>query len=176
VKPSNSPGGHCQKLSEEDTVYIKVIVEADPMLQLLEVQKHLLETWDIFVLLSTLSQTMGQLNFTRKQVKCKAAEQRELLHCAYINYVGKEVTLEQMIFIVESAKDNHTPLRWFQWSRHGTCPFQQTSFNRGKCYSLLPALTLDGILTYTIFEGSVTSDWFLLFIQDYVVSPIHHFD
>ena len=80
-----------------------------------------------------------------------------------------------MIFVDESAKNNHTTYRHFGWSVRGTRPIQRASFKWGKRYSLLLALTLDGIITYKIFEGSVTSDRFLEFLQDYLVRKLDLF-
>jgi len=45
---------------------------------------------------------------------------------------------------------------------------QRTAFLRGTQYSVLPALTTQGIITLDIFEGLVTKDQFLAFIQEQV--------
>jgi hypothetical protein len=39
-----------------------------------------------------------------------------------------------------------------------------------KRLSILPVLTLDGIITYDIIPGSVTLAWFLQFLRELVVS------
>ena len=43
-------------------------------------------------------------------------------------------------------------------------------FVHGKRYSILPVLTLDGIVVYDIIEGSVTAEWFIEFVREMVVS------
>ena len=35
---------------------------------------------------------------------------------------------------------------------------------RGRCYSILPVLTLDGLIAWDIIEGSVTSERFVQFL------------
>ena len=40
---------------------------------------------------------------------------------------------------------------------------------RGRWFSILPILTLDGIIAYDIIEGSVTSEQFVHFLQELVV-------
>jgi DDE superfamily endonuclease len=40
---------------------------------------------------------------------------------------------------------------------------------RGKRFSILPILTLDGIIAYDIIEGSVTTEHFVQFLQELVV-------
>ncbi|KDQ55614.1 hypothetical protein JAAARDRAFT_91352, partial [Jaapia argillacea MUCL 33604] len=38
-----------------------------------------------------------------------------------------------------------------------------------KRYSILPILTMDGIIAYDIIEGLVTSEWFVQFLRDHVI-------
>jgi hypothetical protein len=47
---------------------------------------------------------------------------------------------------------------------------QRRCFGRGERFSILPILTLDGIITYDIVPGSVTSERFLQFLHELVVS------
>ncbi len=44
------------------------------------------------------------------------------------------------------------------------------SFLRGVSYSILPALTMDGIIALKIVEGSIMKDRFLCFLKEQVVS------
>ena len=77
------------------------------------------------------------------------------------------------VFIVldESAVDNHTVQRQYGWSLVGAPCVQQATFLRGIWYSVLPALTTEGIIVLDIFEGSVMKERFLTFIHEQVVCP-----
>jgi hypothetical protein len=44
-----------------------------------------------------------------------------------------------------------------------------TSFSRGRKYSILPALSVDGIVALDIFEGSVNQEHFLTFLRNHLV-------
>lgn len=46
---------------------------------------------------------------------------------------------------------------------------QRRCFGRGERFSILPILTLDGIITYDIVPGSVNSERFLQFLRELVV-------
>jgi hypothetical protein len=46
---------------------------------------------------------------------------------------------------------------------------QRKCFVRGRRYSILPVLTLDGLITWDIIEGSVTSERFVEFLRENVV-------
>ena len=46
-----------------------------------------------------------------------------------------------------------------------------TSFLWGKKYSILPALSVNGIVALDIFEGSVNQECFIGFLRDHLVCP-----
>jgi hypothetical protein len=92
---------------------------------------------------------------------------------------------EMLMFGDEAAKDERTLIRKFghskigtrfasftdqyqSWLIHTRC-IQRKCFVRGKRYSILPILTLDGIIAYDIIEGPVTSERFVQFLQEHVV-------
>ena len=87
-----------------------------------------------------------------------------------MNRIGTEVLDPAMLmFVDESAKDERTSGQRMGRSRVGTRCVQRRCFVRGCCYSILPVLTLDGLITWDIVEGSVTSERFVQFFQENVV-------
>ena len=75
-----------------------------------------------------------------------------------------------LMFTDESAKDEQTQDRRHGWSITNRRCISQVHFVRGQCYLTLPLLTLDGIITYDVIEGSVTAEQFIELIRDMVVS------
>ena len=69
----------------------------------------------------------------------------------------------------ESAVDNKTGQRQFGWSSVGTQFVRRMSFLCGVHYSILPALTTDGIIALEVIEGSITKKQFLKFLHEQVV-------
>jgi len=69
----------------------------------------------------------------------------------------------------KSAVDNKTVQREYGCSASGMPCVQWATFLCGVCYSILPALTTEGIIALDIFEGSVTKERFLAFIREQVV-------
>ncbi|KAH7903027.1 hypothetical protein BJ138DRAFT_978921, partial [Hygrophoropsis aurantiaca] len=55
------------------------------------------------------------------------------------------------------------------WSVVGQACVRRALFVRGERFSVLPALTTDGIIACDIFKGSVTKEHFLTFIREQVV-------
>ena len=88
-----------------------------------------------------------------------------------MNNIADIVTNPDMLmFGDDAAKDKCTSARRRGWSGLGRRCVQRKCFVQGHCYSILPILTLDGIVAYDIIEGSVTSKRFLRFLCELVVS------
>jgi transposase len=121
---------------------------------------------------STISRTLRQLRHTRKKVVLRAREANPVLQAVYINRFAKLVKDPWMpIFLDESAKDERTIIRRYGYGPEGERILVDAPFVRGKRVSMLPALTLDGIITHIVVEGSVTSEKFVEFLRDFVVHP-----
>ena len=69
------------------------------------------------------------------------------------------------VFFDESAVDGKTGQRASGWFPPDTPAVMRSTFFRGVRHSILPALTLKGMTTLEIFEGSVTKDRFIQFLR-----------
>ncbi|KAG2046390.1 hypothetical protein BDR06DRAFT_899351, partial [Suillus hirtellus] len=56
------------------------------------------------------------------------------------------------------------------WAPIGRACVRQQTFIRGQQFSVLPALSVDGIVALDIFEGSVNKELFINFLPDQIVS------
>jgi DDE superfamily endonuclease len=81
-------------------------------------------------------------------------------------------TSEQLIFIDESSKDERTQVRRFGWAPYNKRAKRTAAYIRGKRYTILPALSINGIFAVDIMEGSCTSKLFYDFIVEKVVSTL----
>jgi hypothetical protein len=75
----------------------------------------------------------------------------------------------KIVCIDEAGVDDHTNICRSGWAALGQACVRRTSFLQGQKYSILPALSLDGILTLDIFEGSVNQECFIQFLQNSLV-------
>jgi len=87
--------------------------------------------------------------------------------------IGTQYQREQLIFLDESAKDDQTISRGYGYSEVNTRAVKKVVFIRRKCYTLLPALSLDGIIAVNIIEGSCTKERFKEFVISQVVITIN---
>ncbi len=87
-----------------------------------------------------------------------------------MNQIADQVPDPNMLmFGDEASKDERTLARIWGWSLRGTRCIQRKCFVRGRQFSILPILTLNGIIAYDVIEGSVTSEWFVQFLRELVV-------
>lgn len=168
--PLAGPRGRPRSLSSEDTKFIRSLIAQRPTIYLDELQSRLAETRHVEISISSLSRALRRLHYTRKAVSKRALERDIILRAAYMNRVGEIVPdPEMLMFTDESARDGRTSGRRMGWSLSGTRCVSRRVFVRGKRYSILPVLTLDGIITYDIVEGSVTADRFERFLREFLV-------
>ena len=66
--------------------------------------------------------------------------------------------------------------RKYGWAPLNMAPFVSEEFKRSKRWSLLPAFTVNGYLSWIILQGSVTQDIFIDFVRDHVLSYCGNFD
>ena len=110
-------------------------------------------------------------------------ERNEVQRAEYRLLIGANYTPEQLVFIDESACDRRTYLRKRAWALEGLRACRKQFFGRGKrcvCpsslhseytlillrFSILPAISLDGIVECMIIEGSYNTELFISFIED----------
>src|SRR5437667_931734 len=72
---------------------------------------------------------------------------------------------DQLIFVNESAANEHGSNRKFGWGPRGITPHEYRLFECSKCWSILPAYTVDGFITWEILQGSFTMELFEEFME-----------
>lgn len=105
----------------------------------------------------------------KKSLARRAAECNEELQTLWELEVAELDDPDLFVFVHKSAIDNWTVQCFSGWSILGGHSTSCCAFFRGKCHSILPALSSDGIIALDIFEGSVNKEWFLQFLYEQVV-------
>jgi transposase len=160
--------GRKRILTSTDIDFIASVIDARPKIFLDELQEDLAHYRGIDVSIVTLSRTLRRIAISKKKVSSSAAERNELLRAMwqaeYAHYPA-----EYFVWLDESSVDDFTNLRTEGWAAFGRACVSRETFIRGQRYSVLPALTTDGIVALDIFEGSVNKERFISFIQNNVV-------
>lgn len=146
----------------------------NPCAYLDEMQDMLLRKFGTAPHISTLLTSLRELEYTNKCVTKEALERDDIRRSIFKYRIGKIAPDPNMlVFLDEAAKNERTPGRTRGWTLKGTRLRQRQCFVRGHRYSILPAITLDGIVAREIIDGSVTSERFCKFLRTHVVRPIY---
>ena len=171
----NAPQGHSSTLRGRrrllDTVVLRElreVVRAHPSLFLDELATWLAVVHDQPISVSALHRTLASLGLTHKKLRKTAAQRDELTRTQWIADITSRFTAEQLVFADESSKDHRTTLRNYGRAMAGERATQVLSLKRGVRYSILPALSIDGLLTVRVVHGSVDSFGF----YDWIVSDL----
>ncbi|PPR02227.1 hypothetical protein CVT24_011455 [Panaeolus cyanescens] len=157
--------GRPRKLSSADAAYLISLVERTPDLYLYELQALLQDALGVYVTENTISATLRRQGFTRKKVSMPALERNEDLRAEYQTNIGENYAAEQLVFVDESACNRNTTKRLFGWAPTGQRSRRHDYFIRGQRYSILPALSLDGVLHLDVINRSYTQELFDGFID-----------
>lgn len=127
--------------------------------------------WDHFeitVSQSTIQRAIKRLDLTFKRLKKRASERSDELRDAWVRRL---VTWEarMLVFIDESAANEHTKDRKYGYAKRGITLIVHRSAKRTERYSILPAYTLDGLISYYIYQGSYTAALFNWYIEQHVL-------
>jgi len=165
--------GQKRILSPGDVKFIVALLNHRHSLYLDEIQRQLCNERRIFISITTLLRTLRRLHYSHKGVSARALERDDLLRSAFMNMIADVITSPDMLmFVDEAARNDRTSIRAKGWSLVGKRCTQRRCFGRGQRFSVLPILTLDGIITYDIVPGSVTSRRFLQFLRELVICDL----
>lgn len=160
--------GRPRILNQGDMNYIYSILEANPGLYVDEIQQLLFEVWNAEVSVATVSRALRRLAITHKHVAKEALERDELVRATWIAQYG-DIPIESCIWLDESSVDDRTNQQRHGWALLGRACERRETFIRGQRFSVLPALSVDGIIALDIFEGSVTKEHFIQFLREQIV-------
>ncbi|KAJ2932106.1 hypothetical protein H1R20_g5000, partial [Candolleomyces eurysporus] len=157
--------GRSRALNSLHLAYAEGLIERTPDLYIFELQEQLEEAYGLHVDPTTISRSLKRAGFTRKKLNRPAIERNEELRAQYQAFVGENYSPEQLVFVDESACNRNTTKRSHGWAPVGTRSRRRDYFVRGQRYSILPALSLDGILHLDIIDRAYTSELFNGFID-----------
>jgi hypothetical protein len=149
--------------------YIAALIDARPKIYLDEVQEQLLTARDVLVSIPTLSRSLRHMALTKKKVANAALERNELLRATW-QAAYADIPANYCVWLDEASVDDLTNQRTAGWAAMGRACVCRAAFIRGQRYSILPALTCEGIIALDIFEGSVNKERFIQFLNEQLVS------
>ncbi|TFY62431.1 hypothetical protein EVG20_g6705 [Dentipellis fragilis] len=165
TRPPLVAGRH-RILNAFDAHFLESCIERQPDSSLQELQRLLREVCHVEASLATIWRSLRCQGFSRKKVTRPAIERNERHRLAYRLLIGEQYQPDQLVFVDESHFNRLTLRRSYGWAPIGNRARRRDFFVRGKRYSILPAISLDGILHLDVFDRPVTGDLFSGFISD----------
>jgi hypothetical protein len=102
------------------------------------------------------------------QIRRIASERSKVLRADFIWRMAQYLP-EQLGFLDEMSKDERTSFRPRGWSAKGRRAIKKGVFVRGRRFSVEGLLTIDGMISNTVVEGSMTKSMFLEYLETSVV-------
>ncbi|KAJ8457648.1 hypothetical protein ONZ51_g11397 [Trametes cubensis] len=147
---------------------IQDLLRSSPALYLDEIARWVAITYGQQVSVKTIHRSLKDLGYSVKRLRKTAAQRDELTRAQWKADILSRFRADQLVFADESSKDNRTSERRYGRAPLGERASEVLSFRRGIRYSILPALSVDGILTVRVVRGSVDGSAF----YDWVISEL----
>jgi len=121
--------------------------------------------------ISTIYRTLQRKQWSRKVCQRRASERSSELRSAWRGIASQWIA-SQIACIDESAANERTGDRRYGWSQLGLICEQKGPYKRSERWSILPALTTEGWIDYIIYQGSITKDIYLQFLEERVLPKL----
>ena len=164
VRVTNGVRGRHRVHHYSDIEYLKLLIKHRPDWFLDELQYLLQTNRFISTHFTTIHRELVRAGISNKKIKKIASERKENLRADYIAQMA-QYSPEQLGFLDEVSKDERTSFRGRGRSRKGTRAVQKGVFVRGRRFSATGLLTLDGMVSNTVIEGSMTRELFLEYLE-----------
>ena len=119
---------------------------------------------------SALAELIRDAGFSYKMLCKAAAERDEVTRDKFRDWAHDYVTADMVVTTDESSKNDRTIFRRWGRSMKGASADIRAGFNRGECYSILAAISVNGYVATRIIVGSVDSQEFF----DFIIADVVH--
>jgi len=132
-------------------------------------QQFIYDEYDeLEVSIAVIRGVLDREKWTRKATQDRALERSAPLREAWQG-IQKTWDDDQLVFLDESGANERTGDRKYGWSPIGVICAQSKPIKRSERWSVLPALSINGYLDYIVFQGSITADLFVEFVEERVL-------
>jgi len=168
VRRTHGVRGRHRILHFDDIDYLRRIIRhrpdwfLDELLDLLDTNRFISAHY------TTIHRELERAGVSTKKLKKIALERNENLRADFVRHMAR-YSPEQLGFLDEVSKDERTLARSRGRSRKGTRAVKKGVFVRGRRFSAEGLLTIDGMISNTVVEGSMTRARFLHYLEFTVV-------
>ncbi len=163
------------KFSKEDSVAIEAIIAAEPQLYFEEIQEKLFCRTHTWISPTSLFRICKEIGITRKKLRTPAVERfSPVAMTKRLNYLSTvaDYPPQQRFFVDETGIDQNTFYRRFGRNIRGIRAEQIRRYVRTIRYTILSCIGANGLIGFSVIEGSANSKDFDEFIINVVMPSI----
>ena len=164
IKHTYGLRGRPRLLHFEDIDYLKRLIKHRPDWFLDELLHLLATNRFISAHYVTIHRELERAGMSTKKLKKIARERNENLRADFVRHMAQYLP-EQLGFLDEVSKDERTSFRTRGRSLKGTRAQKKGVFIRGRRVSAEGLLTIDGMISNTVIEGSMNRVRFLKYLE-----------
>jgi len=161
-------GGPAKIVTYEMEQSVKLLLDERPWMYQDELTDFLYDAYGVNVARTTVHNVLQRIKFTRKKLKVIAAQQNQELRLDWA-FQLQQFTADQIVCVDESGSDERTGDRYYGWSSSGARAVVRRWLQSRERVSVLPAYTVNGYITFSIFTGTCNGDMFEDFLIDDVL-------
>ncbi|XP_011404819.1 PREDICTED: uncharacterized protein LOC105313243 [Amphimedon queenslandica] len=175
VNGERKRNGPTQLLGDFEQAVLLRMISNHPGIYLHEIQSKLLNKFGVIVSLATICQSLRYLGCTKQYMHHIALQQSEVLRSKFM----AEISLydpSMLIWIDESGCDRSNTIRKYGYSLKGHPLNDCHLLVRGIRYSVIPIISMNGILDLYITSGTINGEKFINFIRYYFMPLLKPFN
>lgn len=153
-----------KRLSRTDELVLMEAVVKQPSIYLHELQNTLLQTTGTTICLAAIHNFLVYQGFSRKKLSHRALQRSDQLRETFLSEISVYEP-HMLVFVDETGSDRRAALRKYGYSLKGKPATTDTLLVRGRRYSAIAAMSLDGIVDVHITGESVDGEKFCEFIE-----------
>ena len=175
VQPTSQRHGPSRLLGDfEQLVLLNLILE-NPGIYLDEMKDKLLDRFGVTVNVATICRTLHFMGCSRQVIKHIPVQRSEEMRAKFMAEISV-YDPSMLLWIDESGCDRRHSMRKWGYSLRGIQPRDHRILARGKRYSAIPIMSLEGIHDVYLAEGSVNGERFQEFIETILFPVLQPFN
>ena len=175
VQPVSQCHGPQKLLGDfEQFVLLRLILE-NPGIYLHEVQAKLLARFGVTVGVATICRTLKFMGCTRQVIQHIPVQRSEELRAKFMADISM-YDPSMLVWIDETGCDRRHSMRKWGYSLRGMPPRDHRLLVRGKRYSAIPVISVEGVHDVYLAEGTMDGDRFQDFIEKTLLPVLQPFN
>ena len=158
----------------EQVILLRLILE-NPGIYLHELQNELFKIFGVSISVATICRTLKYMGCTRQAMHQIALQQSNVLRAKFMADISI-YDPSMLIWLDEGGCDRRNMIRKYAYSLRGM-PLKNHSLHiRGKRYSTIPIVSIEGIHDVHITDSTVNGDKFIYFITNCLLPILRPFN